>query len=225
MLDLLFCRGTTATLAALRGVRDQRSLLVNCITPWVGFLTSTPSMLMVLNQEDLTKETAQQKPAGKLRGNIPIGAARWRFTVEETLRTQRSAGLRHDVSRLVATERPDKRAGLKQFQTRPSEFWTMVFAGQAECYDRIKPVLAEGVVPCIPAGNSIGQVASGIAGTLATSSVLGANDRIRVGLIGAGDRGLQLVREGGGLPQHRNRRVRRCLYPASGRGEESRPCG
>jgi len=41
----------------------------------------------------------------------------------------------------------------------------------------------------------IGQVATGIAGTLATSSVLGANERIRVGLIGAGDRGMQLVRE------------------------------
>ena len=46
----------------------------------------------------------------------------------------------------------------------------------------------------------IGQVASGIAGTLATSSVLGANDRIRVGLIGAGDRGLQLVREAAACP-------------------------
>jgi predicted dehydrogenase len=41
----------------------------------------------------------------------------------------------------------------------------------------------------------IGQVATGIAGTLATSSVLGANERIRLGLIGAGDRGMQLVRE------------------------------
>ena len=46
----------------------------------------------------------------------------------------------------------------------------------------------------------IGQVASGIAGTLATSSVLSANDRIRVGLIGAGDRGLQLVREAAACP-------------------------
>ena len=46
----------------------------------------------------------------------------------------------------------------------------------------------------------IGQVASGIAGTLATSNVLGANDRIRVGLIGAGDRGLQLVREAAACP-------------------------
>src|SRR5580692_7655134 len=41
----------------------------------------------------------------------------------------------------------------------------------------------------------ISQMASGIAGTLATGSVLGANDRIRLGLIGAGDRGMQLVRE------------------------------
>ena len=41
----------------------------------------------------------------------------------------------------------------------------------------------------------IGQFASGIAGTLATGSVLGANGRIRLGLIGAGDRGMQLVRE------------------------------
>ncbi len=46
----------------------------------------------------------------------------------------------------------------------------------------------------------IGQVASGIAGTLATSSVLGANDRVRIGLIGAGDRGLQLVREAAACP-------------------------
>jgi predicted dehydrogenase len=42
----------------------------------------------------------------------------------------------------------------------------------------------------------IGTVASGIATTLADpSSVLGANDRIRLGVIGAGDRGTQLVRE------------------------------
>src|SRR6516164_3146466 len=41
----------------------------------------------------------------------------------------------------------------------------------------------------------IGKVASGLAGTLAVpSSVLGANDRVRMGIIGAGDRGLELVR-------------------------------
>jgi predicted dehydrogenase len=42
----------------------------------------------------------------------------------------------------------------------------------------------------------IGKVASGLAGTLAVpSEVLGANERIRLGIIGAGDRGMQLVRE------------------------------
>src|ERR1700735_78570 len=43
--------------------------------------------------------------------------------------------------------------------------------------------------------NFIGNVATGLAGTLATGRVLGANDRIRVGLIGVGDRGTQLARE------------------------------
>ncbi len=42
----------------------------------------------------------------------------------------------------------------------------------------------------------IGRVASGLAGTLAVpGTVLGANDRIRLGIIGPGDRGTQLVRE------------------------------
>jgi predicted dehydrogenase len=42
----------------------------------------------------------------------------------------------------------------------------------------------------------IGKFASGLAGTLAVpSGVLRANDRIRVGIIGPGDRGMQLARE------------------------------
>lgn len=42
----------------------------------------------------------------------------------------------------------------------------------------------------------IGTVASGLATTIAApNSVLGANDRIRLGIIGPGDRGTQLVRE------------------------------
>ena len=44
--------------------------------------------------------------------------------------------------------------------------------------------------------NFIGTFAGGIAGTLAARpGVLGANDRIRIGLIGAGDRGMQLAQE------------------------------
>jgi predicted dehydrogenase len=42
----------------------------------------------------------------------------------------------------------------------------------------------------------IGTVATGIAGTLAAPpSVLGSNQRIRLGIIGSGDRGMQLARE------------------------------
>lgn len=43
--------------------------------------------------------------------------------------------------------------------------------------------------------NFIGKVATGLAGTLAASNVLGANDRIRFGLVGTGSRGTELLRE------------------------------
>jgi predicted dehydrogenase len=43
--------------------------------------------------------------------------------------------------------------------------------------------------------NFIGNVATGLAGSLATGRVLGANDRLRIGVIGVGDRGTQLTRE------------------------------
>jgi predicted dehydrogenase len=43
--------------------------------------------------------------------------------------------------------------------------------------------------------NFIGNVASGLAGSFATGRVLGANDRLRIGVIGTGDRGTQLARE------------------------------
>jgi predicted dehydrogenase len=48
--------------------------------------------------------------------------------------------------------------------------------------------------------NFIGKVATGLAGSLAGSNVLGANDRIRLGIIGPGDRGLGLMREGLACP-------------------------
>ena len=43
--------------------------------------------------------------------------------------------------------------------------------------------------------NFIGKFATGLAGSLAATTVLGANDRVRVGIIGAGDRGMQILRE------------------------------
>src|SRR5688572_661835 len=41
----------------------------------------------------------------------------------------------------------------------------------------------------------LGKVASGIATIAAPAAVLGANDRIRLGIIGAGARGMDIVRE------------------------------
>jgi len=41
----------------------------------------------------------------------------------------------------------------------------------------------------------IGTVASGLATTLASGGVLGANDRLRIGVIGAGQRGMELVHQ------------------------------
>jgi len=48
--------------------------------------------------------------------------------------------------------------------------------------------------------NFIGKVATGLAGTLAASSVLGASDRIRIGIIGPGARGSEILREALSLP-------------------------
>jgi predicted dehydrogenase len=50
--------------------------------------------------------------------------------------------------------------------------------------------------------NFIGKVATGLAGTLAAvpARVLGANDRIRVGIIGAGDRGVELLHQARACP-------------------------
>ncbi|MFN7936536.1 MAG: Gfo/Idh/MocA family oxidoreductase [Bryobacteraceae bacterium] len=46
----------------------------------------------------------------------------------------------------------------------------------------------------------IGSVATGLAGSLAPSQVLGANERIRLGIIGPGARGMEIVREAMACP-------------------------
>ncbi len=48
--------------------------------------------------------------------------------------------------------------------------------------------------------NFIGKVATGLAGTIAGNTVLGASDRLRLGIIGAGDRGMQDVRDAMACP-------------------------
>jgi predicted dehydrogenase len=46
----------------------------------------------------------------------------------------------------------------------------------------------------------LGKVTTGLAGTLASSKVLGANDRIRIGIIGPGARGSEILREAVACP-------------------------
>ena len=55
----------------------------------VGFLALTPSQLLAINQEDLTKETAQQNLPGTT-WQYPNWGRKMRFTVEQ-LRTDPEA--------------------------------------------------------------------------------------------------------------------------------------
>ncbi|HUB35067.1 MAG TPA: Gfo/Idh/MocA family oxidoreductase, partial [Bryobacteraceae bacterium] len=43
--------------------------------------------------------------------------------------------------------------------------------------------------------NFIGKVAGSLAGSFAASNVMGANDRVRIGIIGPGARGSEILRE------------------------------
>src|SRR5581483_3492115 len=43
--------------------------------------------------------------------------------------------------------------------------------------------------------NFIGNVATGLAGALAANTALGANDRVRIGIIGPGARGSEILRD------------------------------
>lgn len=89
ILDVLFERG----LMPERLPRDESAYpeltgeLHNAV---IGFLASTPSQLLAVNQEDLTKETAQQNLPGTT-WQYPNWGRKMRFTVEQ-LRTAREAG-------------------------------------------------------------------------------------------------------------------------------------
>src|ERR1044071_7936583 len=43
--------------------------------------------------------------------------------------------------------------------------------------------------------NFIGKVATGVAGALATSNAMAANERVRIGIIGPGARGSEILRD------------------------------
>ena len=68
----------------------------------------------------------------------------------------------------------------------------------------------------------ISQVATGLAGTLASSGVLGANDRIRIGIIGAGARGSEILRQAHRVRQRGMRGRGRRLHTPPGGSERDR---
>lgn len=69
-------------------------------------------------------------------------------------------------------------------------------------FDMAKPNGPQPVSPVQPKSrrNFIGNGAAVLAGSIAAPSVLGANERIRLGIIGPGDRGMQIVREAMACP-------------------------
>ncbi|MFN3322173.1 MAG: 4-alpha-glucanotransferase [Bryobacteraceae bacterium] len=87
MLDLLFETGFMPP-EFPRTVRDYPELTGELHNAVVGFLASTPSMLMGINQEDLTKELDQQNLPGST-AQYPNWRRKMRYRVEE-LRTQQA---------------------------------------------------------------------------------------------------------------------------------------
>ncbi|MCS6953338.1 MAG: 4-alpha-glucanotransferase [Bryobacterales bacterium] len=81
LLDLLFRLGLLPDFVPhdAAAIAELTGELHNAI---VGFLATTPSMLMLVNQEDLTKETEQQNVPGTT-GEYPNWRHKMRFTVEE----------------------------------------------------------------------------------------------------------------------------------------------
>ena len=65
-----------------RSARDLPELTGELHNALIGFLTSTPSMLMALNQEDLTKETEQQNLPGST-WQYPNWRRKMRYRLEE----------------------------------------------------------------------------------------------------------------------------------------------
>jgi 4-alpha-glucanotransferase len=77
-----------------RAARDLRELTGELHNALIGFLMSTPSMLMALNQEDLTKETEQQNLPGST-WQYPNWRRKMRYSLEEL---EQSASVRDFVA-------------------------------------------------------------------------------------------------------------------------------
>jgi 4-alpha-glucanotransferase len=105
MLDLLHASGRLPDTAP-RNAADVPELTGELHNAVIGFLASTPSQLLVVNQEDLTKELQQQNLPGTT-WQYPNWSRKMRFAVEE-LRTEKiardfSAMFRHWVARTGRT--------------------------------------------------------------------------------------------------------------------------
>ena len=81
MLDLLFRSGLLAP-ELPRSANSYSELTGDLHNAIVGFLARTPSLLLAINQEDLTKETAQQNLPGTT-WQYPNWARKMRFTLEQ----------------------------------------------------------------------------------------------------------------------------------------------
>ena len=81
MLNLLFGEGLLPE-GFPRNARDVPELTGELHNAVIGFLASTPSRLMVVNQEDLTKETEQQNLPGTT-SQYPNWSRKMKFSVEE----------------------------------------------------------------------------------------------------------------------------------------------
>jgi 4-alpha-glucanotransferase len=81
MLDVLFEQGLMPPWAS-RDVSAYPEMTGDLHNAVVGFLATTPSQLLAINQEDLTKETAQQNLPGTT-WQYPNWGRKMRFTVEQ----------------------------------------------------------------------------------------------------------------------------------------------
>jgi 4-alpha-glucanotransferase len=81
MLDVLFAAGLMPDYIS-RDASHLPQLIGEIHNAIIGFLASTPSMLMVLNQEDLSKETAQQNLPGTTSEH-PNWSRKMKFTIEQ----------------------------------------------------------------------------------------------------------------------------------------------
>jgi 4-alpha-glucanotransferase len=90
MLDVLFAQGYLSPELPRRAV-DYRELTGDLHHAVVGFLAETPSQLLAINHEDLTKELHQQNLPGST-WQYPNWGRKMRFTVEELRQNPEARG-------------------------------------------------------------------------------------------------------------------------------------